>query len=312
MRGRLGAAKKGGMKALKGLALIVVVVLFSACSKQAVNVSREAAPLTFEVRGILRAIDFAGQSVTVEHEEIPRYMPAMTMPFNVKTMSEVEPLRAGDGIGFRLVVNDKTSWIEGVRKVDPATVQLSQKHVDVAFSGESERLKEGDHLPAFQLVDSKNREITRDTFAGKPLLLTFIFTRCPIPNFCPLMTDNFRQIEQVIAAEPLLAEQLQLLSISFDSEFDTPEVLAKYGARHTQDMDRWRFATGAAGETQRLTKAFSVYVQPESGTISHGLCTALVGADGTIRKLWRGNAWKPEEVIAALREMKSTTSANLH
>ena len=170
------------------------------------------------------------------------------------------------------------------------------------FSGEAAKVaKEGEPLPDFQLIDSKGRAITRETFAGKPLILTFIFTRCPIPNFCPLITNNFRQIQEALADAPTPAE-VQLLSISFDSEFDTPEVLAQYAARQTKDTDQWRFATGTAGETKRLTQAFSVAVQPESGTIAHGLATALVGADGIIRKIWRGNGWQPTEVLAALRE----------
>ncbi len=291
------------MNAYRAL-ILAVAVLPAACSKQSPEAPQVLAPRMFDVRGILLAIDFAGQSVTVAHEEIPDYMPAMTMPFDVKTMAEVEPLKAGAAIGFKLVVTEKSSWIEGVHKIDPALVKLPPKPADGATSTRVERLREGDRLPEFHLVDSKLRAITRETFTGKPLVLTFIFTRCPLPNYCPLMMDNLQHIERVIAEEPALAEDLQLLTVSFDSEFDTPEVLARYAQPHTQDTDRWRFATGTAAETQRLTQAFSIQVQPESGTISHGLCTALIGPDGTIQKLWRGNGWKPEEVVAALRELK--------
>ncbi len=259
----------------------------------------EPRPQTFIVQGLLRGIDFAGRSVTVEHEDIPNYMPAMTMPFDVKTMVEVEPLHAGDAIEFKMVVTDKSSWIEGVKKIDPREVQLPEKKRADGAAANVVRLKEGDPLPDFQLVDSKGRQITRQSFAGKPLLLTFIFTRCPIPNFCPLITNNFREIQQ--------ASSVQLLSISFDSEFDTPEVLAQYAARHTSDSDQWRFATGTADETKRLTQAFAVAVQPESGTIAHGLATALVSSDGVIRHIWRGNGWKPAEVVEALRSLPAET-----
>jgi len=261
-------------------------------------------PQAFVVQGILRGIDFAGRSVTVEHEDIAGFMPAMTMPFDVKTMAEVEPLKAGDAIEFQLIVNAKASWIEGVKKIDPREIQLPDKKVvESDPTAKVARLKEGDVLPEFQLMDSKGRQLTRDTFAGKPLLITFIFTRCPIPNFCPLMTNNFREIQQALAEAPDRAASVQFLSISFDSEFDTPEVLAQYAARHTKDTDQWRFATGTAAETRRLTQAFSVTVQPESGTISHGLATMLVGADGVIRSIWRGNGWKPAEVVEALRAL---------
>lgn len=258
------------------------------------------------MQGILRAIDFAGQSVTVEHEDIPDYMPAMTMPFDVKTMSEVQPLKAGDAIEFKFFVTDKSSWIEGVRKIPVTEIQLPAKKPDTASPEKVARLKEGDRLPDFQLVDSKGRAVTRETFAGKPLILTFIFTRCPVPNYCPLMTNNFREIQRALAEAPDRAANVQLLSVSFDSEYDTPEVLAQYAARHTQDTDQWRFATGTAAETQRLTQVFALSVTPESGTITHGLATALIDADGVIRNLWRGNGWKPAEVVEALRALPAT------
>jgi protein SCO1/2 len=247
------------------------------------------APRTFTVQGVLRAIDFAGQSVTVEHEDIPDYMPAMTMPFDVKSMAEVEPLRAGDAIEFKMLVTDKAAWIEGVKKVDPREIHLPERKQEGAGAGEAARLKEGDPLPDFQLVDSKGRQITRQTFIGRPLLLTFIFTRCPIPTFCPLITNQFGEVRQALAGLAETKADVQLLSISFDSEFDKPEVLAQYAARHTADTDHWRFASGTSAETRKLTAAFSLSVTPESGTLSHGLATALIGAamDGSPLKSWR-------------------------
>jgi protein SCO1 len=267
---------------------------------------------TYTVQGILRGINFAEGSVTVEHEEIPDYMPAMTMPFDVKAMSEVEPLKAGDAIEFKMVVTDKESWIERVKKISASEIQLPAKRNEVASGSPEatvERVKEGDPIPPFQLVDSKGRQITQASFADKPLLLTFIFTRCPIPNFCPLMSNNFRDIQKGISDDPQLSASVQYLSVSFDPEFDTPQVLDEYAARYTQDRDIWRFATGSSEEIKRLTKAFSVYIQPESGTISHGLVTVLVGPDGIVRKIWRGNSWKPEEAVVALREFASLKAA---
>jgi protein SCO1/2 len=291
------------MKSILRLALLALGL--AACSRAPhTPAPRSEMARDFQVRGVLRAINFAEQTVTVEHEDIPGFMPAMTMPFKVKTMAEVEPLKASDPIAFRLVVNDKTSWIEGVKKIAPGELRLPGAVSSATGSGGNvERLKEGDRLPDFQLLDSKGRPITRATFAGRPLLITFIFTRCPIPNFCPLMTNHFREIQQVLVAMPDGGASLQLLSISFDPEFDTPEVLAQYAAQHTKDTDQWRFATGTGVETKRLTQAFSVSVQPESGTLSHGLATALIGGDGVIRKIWRGNSWQPAEVFEALRAL---------
>lgn len=292
------------MQHYSGFFLILAVLALASCKRPESAVSTEPPPQTFMVQGFLRAIDFAGRSVTVEHEDIPDYMPSMTMPFDVKTMSEVEPLSAGDAIEFKMIVTDKSSWIEGVRKIAATEIQLpAKRESNNPNLAKVTRLKEGDRLPDFQLIDSKGRPITRQSVEGQPLLLTFIFTRCPIPNFCPRMSNNFREIQDALAAVRDQPTSVQLLSISFDSEFDTPEVLAQYAARHTPDTDRWRFATGTSTEIKKLTQAFSISVQPENGAFAHGLATALVGSDGKIRHIWRGNGWKPAEVIEALRAL---------
>lgn len=288
------------------LSVLMALLLFGACSKPAENASPQAlqsTPETYTVRGILRGINFADQSVTVEHEEVPDYMPAMTMPFDVKSMAEVQPLKVGDGMEFRLVVTDNNSWIENVKKIDPALVKLPPKRsAIVANSSTVERLKEGDRLIDFQLVDQKGRQITRETFAGKPLFITFIFTRCPIPNFCPLMSQNFVDIQKGLADSPR-KEDVQYLSISFDPEFDTPEILSQYARKYAADGEQWRFATGTPEEIKKLTQAFSIYIQPEQGTISHGLATALIGPDGTIRKIFRGNSWPATEAVQAVNAL---------
>ncbi|MEO8350644.1 MAG: SCO family protein [Chthoniobacteraceae bacterium] len=294
------------MKTVFVLCCALLTLGYASCSRApqtpAAQTAKERA---FEVRGILRAINFAAQTATVEHEAIPDYMPSMTMPFDVKTMAEVEPLKAGDAIAFRLVVTDRTSWIEGVKKIAPSEVRLPSAASSASVAPANvERLKVGDRLPDFTLVDEHGQPITRATFAGQPLILTFIFTRCPLPNFCPLITNNFREIRAAIAGDPALAKDVQMLSVSFDSEFDTPEVLARYAQQHAPDRVNWRFATGTPAQIEALTAAFSVHVQPEAGTISHGLCTALIGPDGVIREMLRGNAWKPAELVAALHELQ--------
>jgi protein SCO1/2 len=225
----------------------------------------------------------------------------MTMPFTAKNPKEIAGLRAGDAIRFDFVVTSEDSWIRKVRPIDAASLHLPAKPDPTPRQSAAHRLREGDSIPAFQLVDQKERAISPETFAGRSLLLTFIFTRCPVPNFCPLLSRNFERLQQEIQQDPALADRVRLLSISFDPEFDTPQTLARYGKAFTEDADFWRFATGEPAEIEKLTRAFSVYVQAEDGTLNHGLCTALVDPDGVITKIWRGNAWRPEEVMAELK-----------
>ena len=132
-------------------------------------------------------------------------------------------------------------------------------------------------------------------------MLTFIFTRCPVPKFCPLISHNFSELQEAIKADAGAAGKTRLLSITLDPKFDTPEILKSYAQQQKADPQIWTFATGEPAEIDKLTQSFAVFVQPEAGTISHGLATALIGPDGHVVKIWRGNAWKSSEVIDELR-----------
>jgi protein SCO1/2 len=285
---------------LKHLHIITAALLLAACSKPAEPLSARS----FEVRGVVRgAFDPQASTLTIEHENITGYMPSMTMPFPVKHPEQARGLRVGDGIQFKLVVTDMNASVDDIRKIDAATVRLGQQKMGTRMTNAA-RLKEGDRWPDFTLKDQDGRTVTQADFAGRPVLVTFFFTSCPIPNYCPLMSQNFAAIQKELAKDEADKDAVQFLSISFDPEHDTPQRLAAYAATFTHDTENWRFATGTPDEVARLTSACSVYVQTEGGTISHGLCTALVGPRGVIRKIWRGNSWTTAEVIEAIRDVK--------
>lgn len=156
-------------------------------------------------------------------------------------------------------------------------------------------------MPEFHLIDQEGKPINRENFLGHPLLLTFIFTRCPLPNFCPRMSQNFAELQKSIKTSSAPLSSTRLLSVSFDPSHDTPAVLRQYAQGENADPAVWTFATGEPAKVQKLTEAFSVLVQPEGGTISHSLATALIDENGKIEKIWRGNGWKPEEVLEQIR-----------
>jgi protein SCO1/2 len=162
-------------------------------------------------------------------------------------------------------------------------------------------LREGDIVPFFSLTNQDRVRITADTFRDRPYILTFVFTRCPVPNFCPRISQNFSHLQDAIKADSALAAKARLLTITLDPLFDTPEILKAYAEHQHADLTIWTFATGEPAQIDNLTQSFAIYVQPEAGTISHGLATALIGADGSVIKIWRGNAWQPAEVIDELR-----------
>jgi protein SCO1 len=255
----------------------------------------------YEVRGVIRGISPDRTTLEIQHENIPDYMPSMTMPFLVRNEKETSDLKLGDAIGFRMTVTKKDFWIDQVKKVPRDTVDVRDPKPKPAPDDRSPRLNEGDALPAFSLIDQDGKQISADTFRGHPLVLTFVFTRCAVPNFCPRMTSNFAELQDLIKSQSGPAATTRLLTITLDPAFDTPEILKQYGAHSKEDSNVWSLATGDPKQIDTLTAAFSVYRQNEGGTISHGLATALVDSTGKIVKIWRGNAWKPAEIISEIR-----------
>lgn len=280
------------------LLMLCVAVALSGCGR---SDKSEAGAQHYETRGIVRGFAPDRSTIEVEHENIPGLMPSMTMPFAVRDSKEIAKLRVGDAISFRLTVTDKDASIAEVKNISADEVHLPKSTPPPASAiAKSERLREGDSVPSFVLTTEAGEGITPDSYKGRPWIVTFIFTRCAVPNFCPLMSKNFATLQNALKAGDGRSAETRLLSISFDPKFDTPAVLKEYAQAEGADSKIWNFATGDPAEIARLTKQFAVHTTPEAGTISHGLTTALISRDGKILKLWRGNGWTPEEVIAAL------------
>ena len=257
----------------RGAAVVAVLCAFLAATNCSRSTDSETKPERhYEARGIIRGFAPDRRSIDVEHEDIHGFMPSMTMPFAVRDPKELAQLNLGDAISFRLTVTDNDSWIDRVKKIALDEVSLpARKPAAVPPPTNSARLREGDKMPPLQLTDQDGRTVTLETFRGHPFVLTFIFTRCPIPNFCPLMSRNFAELQNAIKNGTGVVASTKLLSISFDPAFDTPQILKSYAEHEQADPKLWSFATGEKSDIEKLTHAFSVYVQAEGGTISHGL-----------------------------------------
>jgi protein SCO1/2 len=285
------------LSAARAALLALPALLLAACSEKTAGVAKDAGT-TYEVRGLVRDLEPADSTLIIEHEDIPGFMPSMTMPFTVRPTAEMEGVQVGDALSFDFVVREDGSWIHNLRPAKAADLVLPEPKPRRIV--EAKHVKEGDSMPTFELIDHRGRKIDQETFEGRQFVLTFVFTRCAVPDFCPLMSNRFAKLESLIRTQPGLLERTSLLSVSIDPEYDTPEVLDAYADRYSKDDNFWRFATGDPNEVAKLIKAFRVHTETAGGTLSHGLCTALVGADGTVRAIWRGNVWEPEEVFSAL------------
>jgi protein SCO1 len=240
--------------------------------------------------------------VRIRHEDIPGYMPGMTMEF---AMGRGEPttLTPGDRVRFVLRVGEEHSWVENIAVTERSTVAP----VALARPSAPARLREGDAIPALSLVDQDGQAMNASDFNGRLTVITFIFTRCPVLDYCPLVSRRFAQLQSALAADPVLARDARLLSITIDPEFDTPQVLKAYAQSLGADPSRWRFAGGTRDDVMRVARGFSVYVERNGALLDHTLATVLVDRTGHIGEIWRGNSWKPGEVVEALRARTPST-----
>ena len=269
-----------------GLALLL---LLAACSD-----SRSHA-----LRGQIVSIDRPRGEVTVRHDAIPGFMSAMTMPFKVRDEKLLNERTAGDLIDATLVVSKTDSYLSSITVTGhspvPETIPAEQR---------SGLLKSGSLVADAQFVDQTDAPRTLRDWAGKTIGLTFIYTRCPLPDFCPRMNRNFGAVQSSLFKDTALREQIRLISISLDPDFDTPSVLAAHARRAGADASIWIFLTGARTAIDRFAVQFGVYVVRDEPTASltHNLRTAVIGPDGRLRKMFDGSDWTPEDLLASLRQ----------
>jgi len=270
--------------------LLITLTAFSGCRRDTSNANR------YELKGKVLTVEKDKHLVTVSHEEIKDFMDAMTMPFTVRDEWVFNQVAPGDQITATLVVDGAESWLENV------VIIKSNTEPGVKGSPGTVGANTGDEVPDFALVNQNNQPIRTGQYKGKALLLTFIYTRCPIPEYCTLMSNNFSQVDQELKKQPELYEKTRLLSISIDPDYDTPAVLRSYGASHTgrfgdETFSHWAFATGTKEQVKEVAQFFGLQYYPDKDQILHGLRTAIIARDGTVHKVYRGNEWKPEEVL---------------
>lgn len=286
----------------------LMIVGLAACKKEPANpavlsVSGAAEQQTFQVRGVIQSIKPGGLTAVIKHEEIPDYMPAMTMPLDVKDKKELAGLKPGDAITFRMIVTKSDGWIDQVSKVVGASgVTNAVAPPDKTFRRAPvvEALNVGDAVPDYKFTNHLGQAISLAQYQGQALAITFIFTRCPFPLFCPRMTDNFVATQNQLKAQPNGPKNWQLLSLSFDPENDTPAVLKNYAAQHAFDPAHWSFATGDLLTIDGITEQFGLQFWRQDGSINHNLRTVVIDGRGRVQRIFSGNEWKPEELMAEM------------
>jgi protein SCO1 len=288
----------------KPIFLILALGLLTGC-RQPSAPSVASTEKTFPITGRVLATDAA--HVTLDHEAIPGFMEAMTMDYKVKDPSVLTELHPGDRITARISVQQAPDGYH-----DPELdniVVVAQARPDYKPPIQYHVPQAGDTVPDFHLLNQNGHTIHLDQFKGKALLITFIYTRCPLADYCPRMSRNFADIDKALAADPDVYAKTHLLSISFDPIYDTPKVLRSYGGAYTgqytnEKFTHWDFAAPAAKDLPALTQFFNVGVTPgdSPASLTHSLSTILIGKDGKIAAWYPTNDWKLEEVEAEVKK----------
>lgn len=285
---------------LRGVALVSLLsVVFLSCGKKE---QKETNLVTFPLRGEVVGVDTARGVITIAHDSIPNYMNAMVMPFKIKDPALLHGIAIGDSVGATLAVSRTESWLEGLHLLRKG------ENVEAAPAEEIELkhlFREGDPLPDETFVNQDGKPLRLHDLKGKVVALTFIYTRCPLPDFCIRMSENFKKLQKLLAADPSLAGKWHLVSVSFDPKFDRPPVLKQYGRDYGADFSTWDFVTDpdtSGRMLQRFADGFGLSYLPDQGAFTHNLRTAIIDREGKLAKVIVGNEWKPEEVVGEISD----------
>jgi protein SCO1/2 len=273
---------------------VITACLLTSCHHSAEAVKR------YPFTGRVLSIDASDQSAVIDGDNVPGFMDAMAMAYKIKPPSALSQLVPGDSISAEVVVQPGGNagmpdyWLENVKvtahsKTPPAAPATQRIPAS------------GDIVPDFSLTNQDGKRISLKQYRGRVLLITFIYTRCPFPDYCPRMSSNFDEIYKQLGVNPTLAN-IRLLSVSFDPEHDTPKVLRDYAysVAHTHDaalFQRWQFAAPAQADLAKMADFFGLAYKPQNGLITHSLSTTVIGPGGKIASWYHGNDWQVSDLI---------------
>ena len=256
---------------------------------------------THHVRGVVEKVSRDRRQVTVHHQAIPGYMMEMTMDFTVKDPKELSYIRAGETITFILHVEKVDSWIDEIRVVgEPSSaVQTGSPKPSPSTSS----LKPGDPLPDGDFVAETGRTMHLSDFRGKAVALTFFFTRCPLPDFCPRVNRNLAKARDILFSDKKSHASWEFLSLSFDGSYDRPEILSSYAKEYRgNESDHWIFATASPQMLAQVAAPLGLVIMKQGKSLAHNLRTVVVDPNGNLYRQWNDNGWKPEELAEAIQK----------
>ncbi len=284
------------LRLLSSIILSASLFFIQGCASKSVEKER------YEIKGKVLSVDRAKGEVALAHEEVKGFMAAMTMDFPVRDAEALKVMEAGDQVqAFLVIADDASYWLES------PVITKGLTGAPTAPPAGSREPQPGAEVPDAKLVNQDGRPLSPKQFQGRALVVTFIYTRCPLPDQCPLLSANFARLNAAILADEGLRKRAHLLSVTLDPEYDKPEVLKGYGQTYAGGrFDNWDFATGDPSEVRRFAEFFGMTYKAEGDQVIHSLRTAVVTPEGKLFKVYRGNEWKPDAVLSDLKNLPTS------
>lgn len=260
----------------------LITLFFLALALQVQAEPAKTAARIFSARGVILEIDTNTPRITIQHEAIAGYMDAMTMPFNVKDVRPLSELKHGDQINFQLHVTADASWVDHLQKIGTVSVPENKN----GSSAEPLAAPPDKSLLDYKFTNELGRAISLHDFRGQALAITFFYTRCPLPEYCPRLSKNFQEASQKLKAMANAPTNWHFISVSFDPEADTPQTLRSYGEMYKYDPAHWSFFTGPQDKIAALARGSGVNFETDAGTINHNFRTLIIDPQGHLQMVF--------------------------
>jgi protein SCO1 len=265
---------------------------------------------TFAAKGVVEELKPDGWTVVIQHEAISNYMAAMTMPFKVRDQNGLAHLHAGDEIKFQLHVTGTESWVDQITKIGMVPLVKTTKPAD-SHLAQVQTAPGKNPLLDYKFTNELGQAVSLNGFQGQALAVTFFFTRCPLPEFCPRLSKNFREASQKLAAMISAPTNWHFLSISFDTEFDSPATLKAYGESYQYDPQHWSFLTGAPDKISELARSCGMTYESDAGTINHNFRTLIVDATGHLQMVFPTSGDLSDAIVNEIIKAAAKTNQSM-
>ncbi len=280
--------------------LLAAAFLFSTRTAYPGQADTTTAPQTYAVKGVILKIEPGEDEVIIQNEVISNYMDAMTMPFPLRNPDAVAGLKRGDKVAFQLHVAQDKSWADQFSKI--GTVALGIEKTPVKSAPVTTSLSSARRSPLldYKFTNELGQAVSFNDFRGQALAITFFYTRCPLPDFCPRLSRNFMEASQKLEAMKDGPTNWHFISVSFDPEFDTPDMLRNYGNSYRYDPAHWSFFTGPPDKIAELARGAGVEYEATKGTINHNFRTLIVNAQGHLQMIFPTTGDLSDQIVSEI------------